>query len=252
MRKYLLCVFLLLGSGCPGFGSEGAQVIDEVPSFDKEIKPIFDRLCNECHGATPEQGGELFPLRYDVCEDADLKGKATKGAKANSPRTQARFLDGGGMPPAKYAEQATPDEIAIVQRWIDEGSPCDDANNNSTNNGNNSTTSGTNGKTTTGSEPSFSDVAEILRGSCTDSDGACHQNDAGGLQITKNDATATLAAELQTDNLQGMAFVVPNDAAGSRLFIRMSDPAAPMPPAQLLSPAIIDQIEAWINAGAKY
>ncbi len=268
MNKVLLLALVLLGSACPGFGSEGAEVINDVPTFDNEIKPIFDRLCNECHGANPQQGGEFFALRYDVCEDSELNGKATKGAKANSPRTQARLVDGGGMPPAAYAAKPTPNDIALVKRWIEEGSPCGDNNvtpnngttgtnngttsNNGTTNSNNGTTSGTTGKTTTGNEPSFSDIAEILRGSCTDADGVCHQNDAGGLQITKNDPNATLATELQGNNTAGQPYVVPNDAAASRLFIRMSDPAAPMPPAQLLSPMIIDQIEAWINAGAKY
>ncbi len=243
MNKFLLFTFLILGSACPGFGSEGAEVIKDVPTFEKEIKPIFDRLCNECHGATPSKGGEFFPIRYDVCKDEDLGGKATQGAQAISDKTKNRMIDQGNMPPATYSAQATPDDIALVQRWIDEGSPCDTSEVKSTTGTNSGTTEPT---------PEFSEVADILRRGCTDENSSCHQNDAGGLQISKTDTNAMVAAELQGNNLKDVAFVTENNPAASRLYIRMSDAMNPMPPSGLLDSSVTDKIKAWIQAGAKY
>ncbi|GEM_PF-4380731 len=252
MNKLLLAAVLIFGSACPGFGSEGAGEITSVPTFDDEIKPIFDRLCNECHGADPQQGGELFPLRYDVCEDSKLKGKDTKGAKAISPRTLVRMIENGNMPPASYSASATPDDKAVVKAWIDAGSPCKPQNANNGSTASNNGTRAMSNNTTSGSAPSFGEVAEILRGGCTDDGSVCHQNNSGGLQITKNDSNATLAMMLQGNNIQGKPFVTPNDPAKSRIHVRMSNPGAPMPPAGLLNPTIIDTVEAWINDGAKY
>lgn len=100
----------------------------ELVSFAADIRPIFEASCGPCHvtdgSAGHNVGGELPGAYLDAVE--------------LGPSLVTR-IDGGGMPPA-YADPPndcgaeggdqpgdpgcmTPEEVALVQRWIDQCYP---------------------------------------------------------------------------------------------------------------------------------
>jgi hypothetical protein len=77
----------------------------KVQAFMKDVKPIFDRRCAECHHA----GGPALDL--------------TAMPKANTKATMEKVLatlngPASSMPPAPR-EKMTQEEIAIVKSWKD-------------------------------------------------------------------------------------------------------------------------------------
>ena len=92
-------------------------------SFDKDIKPIFDKSCIKCHGAEKQKG----KLRLDTLE-ATLKGgengeSVVKGNSAKSPlvHTIARLDPDAAIPPDGKGDPLSKEQIGIVRAWIDQG-----------------------------------------------------------------------------------------------------------------------------------
>jgi mono/diheme cytochrome c family protein len=92
-------------------------------TFDKDIKPIFEKSCVKCHGAEKQKG----KLRLDTLE-ASLKGgengeSIVKGNSAKSPlvHTIARLDPDSAMPPDGKGDPLTKEQIGIVRAWIDQG-----------------------------------------------------------------------------------------------------------------------------------
>lgn len=92
-------------------------------TFDKDIKPIFDKSCIKCHGAEKQKG----KLRLDTLE-ATLKGgengeSVVKGNSAKSPlvHTIARLDPDAAMPPDGKGDPLSKEQIGIVRAWIDQG-----------------------------------------------------------------------------------------------------------------------------------
>jgi mono/diheme cytochrome c family protein len=92
-------------------------------TFDKDIKPIFEKSCVKCHGAEKQKG----KLRLDSLE-ASLKGgengeSIVKGdsAKSTLVHTIARLDPDSAMPPDGKGDPLTKEQIGIVRAWIDQG-----------------------------------------------------------------------------------------------------------------------------------
>ena len=96
-------------------------------TFDKDIKPLFDKSCVECHGAEKPKG----KLRLDTLAGT-LKGSVD--GKVLEPGNSAKsflvaniaFLgdEDDWMPPPKDAKKYpkfTAEEVGIVRAWIDQG-----------------------------------------------------------------------------------------------------------------------------------
>ena len=92
-------------------------------TYDKDIKPIFQKSCFKCHGPEKQKG----KLRLDSLE-ASLKGGEDKviqtGDSAQSILVHniARIGDEDDwMPPTDKGEPLTKDQVALVRAWIDQG-----------------------------------------------------------------------------------------------------------------------------------
>jgi hypothetical protein len=91
--------------------------------FSRDIQPIFEARCQGCHGAQQQMAG----LRLDSGE-AILKG-GTNGAVIQPGKRGASKLmqrvssrqKGFGMPPV--GEPLSPEQIATLGAWIDQGAP---------------------------------------------------------------------------------------------------------------------------------
>ena len=92
-------------------------------TFDKDIKPIFEKSCFKCHGAEKQKG----KLRLDTLE-ATLKGGENgegivKGdsLKSSLVVSVSRLDEDTAMPPDGKGEPLTPEQVGLVRAWIDQG-----------------------------------------------------------------------------------------------------------------------------------
>lgn len=96
-------------------------------TFEKDIKPLFDKSCVECHGAEKPKG----KLRLDTLEATlrgGVDGKVLEPGKSASSFLVANIAFLGDeddfMPPpkdlAKYPK-FTPEQVGLVRAWIDQG-----------------------------------------------------------------------------------------------------------------------------------
>lgn len=92
-------------------------------TFAKDIKPIFEKSCVQCHGAEKQKG----KYRLDTL-DAALKGGESgeviiKGDSTKSPLVLAvaRLDPDSAMPPNGKVEPLSSAQVGLVRAWIDSG-----------------------------------------------------------------------------------------------------------------------------------
>ncbi len=92
-------------------------------TFEKDIKPLFEKACVKCHGAEKQKG----KYRLDTLEAALKAGEngdaILKGDSAKSPLVHsiARLDPDAAMPPDGKGDPFTPAQVALVRAWIDQG-----------------------------------------------------------------------------------------------------------------------------------
>ena len=93
-------------------------------TYDKDIKPVFEKSCFKCHGSEKQKG----KLRLDSL-DAALKGGenapdiiAKDSAKSPLIWSVARIGDeDDAMPPKGKGDPLTAEQVALIRAWIDQG-----------------------------------------------------------------------------------------------------------------------------------
>jgi WD40 repeat protein len=90
-------------------------------SYDKEVEPIFYKRCVTCHS------GSVKEARFDIASYEGLIKGGKRGTSITPGKSDASTLyklitrqQKPFMPP-KGEDPITPDEIAIVKLWIDQG-----------------------------------------------------------------------------------------------------------------------------------
>jgi hypothetical protein len=95
--------------------------------FQRQIRPVLSDNCFACHG--PDAGTRMADLRLDVREGAFEQrpngaviitgdpGKSLLFQRINEADAARR------MPPAYSHKELTPEQIALIRRWIEEGAP---------------------------------------------------------------------------------------------------------------------------------
>ena len=92
-------------------------------TFDKDIKPIFEKSCFKCHGAEKQKG----KLRVDSLAAALKGGEDGKvitpgdSAKSGLVHAVARLVEDDAMPPAEKGEPLTKEQVGVIRAWIDQG-----------------------------------------------------------------------------------------------------------------------------------
>lgn len=91
--------------------------------FVRDVRPIFERRCYDCHGETKQKGGLRLDLKVAAMKGGDKRSPdIISGNAKKSPLIElvtSSDLD-ERMPPKGDALTAA--EIALLSRWIDEGS----------------------------------------------------------------------------------------------------------------------------------
>ncbi len=95
-------------------------------TFEKDIKPLFDKSCVDCHGAEKPKG----KLRLDSLANTlkgGVDGKVLEAGKSADSFLVANIAFLGDeddwMPPPKDKKypKFTPEQVGIVRAWIDQG-----------------------------------------------------------------------------------------------------------------------------------
>ncbi|MDG3003196.1 DUF1553 domain-containing protein [Paludisphaera mucosa] len=119
--RSLVAAFGLVGLlAAPARGAEAPAV-----DFSRDVLPILSENCLLCHG--PDAGTRKADLRLDVREGA-LRRKdpiIEPGKSAESEFILRLTSDDADekMPPAKSGKSLTPEQVATLKKWVDEGAP---------------------------------------------------------------------------------------------------------------------------------
>ena len=96
---------------CAAFSPVGHASTDHVAEFEKEILPILETHCYDCHGEGEDKGKvafDAFGNSAALMAQTDLWVHALKNIRS------------GMMPPAKK-KRPTADEISKLEEWIKRG-----------------------------------------------------------------------------------------------------------------------------------
>jgi hypothetical protein len=92
----------------------------EPPSFEKDIRPILNQKCGDCHGADLQEG------QLDLRTVSELLRGGENGPAIMSGKPEASLLvdilERGQMPPGKK-DKLTPAELKLVREWVKAGAP---------------------------------------------------------------------------------------------------------------------------------
>jgi mono/diheme cytochrome c family protein len=92
-------------------------------TYDKHIKPIFEKSCFSCHGPEKQKGELRTDSREAVLKGGDL-GKVVEAGKIDkSPLlwSVARLDEDTAMPPEGKVDPLTKEQVALVRAWIEQG-----------------------------------------------------------------------------------------------------------------------------------
>lgn len=207
-----------------------AQKVD----FVKDVKPIFDAACVQCHAGEKAQGG----LRLDAKGAAmagGVSGKAILAGDSKNSLLLQRILNHGGMgrmPPT--GDPLSTAQVSVIRTWIDAGAewPGD---------------SQTPAMQTASSEaPDFAKQIEpIFKASCY----GCHSGSQpkAGLRLDAK----SLALK---GGISGKV-ILPGDGKGSRLIHRvrgLGDEVRMPLKGEPLTEQQIELLRKWIDAGAPW
>ncbi|MBC7981204.1 MAG: hypothetical protein H7Y36_11635, partial [Armatimonadetes bacterium] len=94
----------------------------EPISFNEHIRPILSENCFYCHGQDPKH--REAELRLDLPEEATIERDGVTAVVPGKPDESEMILrllskdDDEVMPPPKANKHVTPEQIALLKRWI--------------------------------------------------------------------------------------------------------------------------------------
>ncbi len=90
--------------------------------FARDVRPVFQQKCESCHGAAKQKSGLRLDRKEDALRGGDNFSPLIKPGDATGSAL-LKIVSGAQpnlvMPPS--GEKLTPDQIATLRRWIEEG-----------------------------------------------------------------------------------------------------------------------------------
>ena len=131
MRSFISTLFLAACSLCQAGAADGAaKAIDlsKLPpaatapvDFARDIQPIFEASCVQCHGRGKNKGSFSLETREDFVEGGETGVPAVAGKSAQSlVVAMISGLDPDSVMPKK-GKQLTTEQVGIFRAWIDQG-----------------------------------------------------------------------------------------------------------------------------------
>ena len=111
-----------LGPGAPTLGPLSA---DEDVDYARDIQPLFARHCSDCHGPDTQEGRLRLDRRSSLIRGGDSGEPAIIPGKPELSHLLrlVRGEEAGKRMPPEPAEQLTPPQIQLLERWIAAGAP---------------------------------------------------------------------------------------------------------------------------------
>lgn len=126
LSRYAVSCLLIVGLQCSCADDGLPKPVKRKVNFEKDIEPILDKHCYECHGPDRQRGG----LRLDE-RDAALRGSEEgkviipgKSDESVLIHLVAETDKGDVMPPKGKA--LSDKQLALLRAWIDQGAKYND------------------------------------------------------------------------------------------------------------------------------
>src|SRR5262249_38636560 len=112
-RPLLSMLLILVGLG------SGARVVASEPFFTTRIAPVLRKRCVECHNTTRSRGGLSLASRAALLRGGDQGAVIVPGKSGASRLVELISGDKPAMP--RKGAPLTPEQIADIRKWIDDG-----------------------------------------------------------------------------------------------------------------------------------
>lgn len=95
---------------------------DPVAQFEREVKPILEERCFDCHGPKKQKGGLRLDQKAGMLSGGDSGEPAVRpGRSGESPLLKlVSSLEKDEMMPPK-GERLKPEQVLALKKWIDDG-----------------------------------------------------------------------------------------------------------------------------------
>src|SRR5438132_5482284 len=126
----LFTAILLIGlCAVPSPGADAPKALPPPAAhqidFGKEIKPLFEAACINCHAKGKNKGGFSLETREAFLKGGDTGPAAVPGQSDKSLVVRlVAGLDPDSVMPKKGTKW-TPAQVALLRAWIDQGVPCE-------------------------------------------------------------------------------------------------------------------------------
>ena len=93
-------------------------------TYEKDIKPIFEKSCFKCHGPEKQKGKMRLDSLAGVIKGGENGPDVIPGKGDKSPllHNVARIGDeDDAMPPEGKGDPLTKEQVALIRAWIDQG-----------------------------------------------------------------------------------------------------------------------------------
>lgn len=121
MRPIVFSLFLI-AAGTPAAGTPGSAV-----DFGRDVRPVFESHCYECHGPDRQKASFRLDLRDAAMRGGNEGAAIVPGRPEESPLTAHVTAPAGDemrMPPE--GPGLAESEVATLKRWIEAGAPWPD------------------------------------------------------------------------------------------------------------------------------
>jgi mono/diheme cytochrome c family protein len=123
-----LLLFVLLGASFSASAKLTPEQVRQLPppatrkvDFAKDIQPIFESSCVQCHARAKDKGGFSLETRAKFLAGGDSGVVAIPGKSAQSYVVETiSGLDPDNLMPQK-GKKLTREQVAVFRAWIDQG-----------------------------------------------------------------------------------------------------------------------------------
>jgi hypothetical protein len=117
MRERLGLASLMIFCAAARMRSEDRKV-----DYARDVKPILEKYCYDCHGPKQQLSGLRLDRREDV-KEGGYSGQIIIPGDGEGSRI-VRMIGGiDGMPMPIGEPKPTRAEVDVIRRWIDQGAP---------------------------------------------------------------------------------------------------------------------------------
>lgn len=117
---------ILVLSGCGNRETGSNQTVPDLVDYNQHVRPILSTNCYVCHG--PDISSREAGLRLDLRDSAIVTLESGETAIIPGNSAQSELIrrisstdEDERMPPVEMKKVLSPQEVAILSRWIDQG-----------------------------------------------------------------------------------------------------------------------------------